>query len=225
MPIPISDNCNSATPDIFGTAYLGNVRYYAAMLSAKGGVVIDTNERLCRNSWMHNHCHIIGANGVQTLTVPIEHIDTASAWTGRIVMRDLRISEHGNWRRIHWGALFSAYGKTPFFEYAENDLRAVYENHYKWLIDFNMALHNVVVDFLDLPITTQAKPIDESCHPVNDRRGKVGGKGNDGITAITDVPYYNIWEGRHGHVPALSIIDLLMNCGREAIFIMLEMIK
>lgn len=214
MPTPTN---NTATTALFSSAYLGNVRYYAAMLAAGGKIAVDANEKIGRHSWMHNHCRIVGANGVQTLTIPVEHIDID---TGNILMRDLPIAEHGNWRRIHWGALFSAYGKTPFFEYFQDDLHTIYQRPYKWLIDFNMAMHEAVVEFLDLPITTV-----KHTEPITDWRGKVGGKNHDAITSIADKPYYNIWSERHGHIPALSIIDLLSNCGRESIFTLLEMLN
>lgn len=219
MPIPTNDNPNAV---LFGTAYLGSVRYYAALLRAGSNAVIDTGERVGRHSWMHNHCRIMGANGLQLLTVPVEHIDAV----GGLTVRDLRISAHGDWKRVHWGAIFSAYGKTPFFEYAEDDLRAVYDREYKWLIDFNMALHSMVVDFLDLPIV--AKAVDCGSGVVVgaiDMRGKIGGKKRDTVDWIADVPYYSVWGDRHGFVPGLSILDLLMNCGRESLFILHKMLN
>ena len=223
MPTPTNNSPgnNSAVPTaVFSSAYMGNVRYYAAMLAVGGGIAIDTDEHIGKSAWMHNHCQIMGANGAQVLTVPVEHIGS----TGRIIMRDLHIAEHGNWRRVHWGAIFSTYGKTPFFEYVADDLKAVYERQHKWLIDFNMELHQVIVEFLDLPINAVAAPIGGSiAKSTADWRGKIGGKRPDAAQCIANVPYYNIWAARHGFIPALSIIDLLMNCGRESIFTLTEM--
>lgn len=220
MPTPI--NNNNATTRVFDSAYMGNVRYYAAMLAAGGNVAIDADERIGKNAWMHNHCRIMGANGPQVLTVPVVHTDARCG----ILMRDLCIAEHGDWRRVHWGALFSAYGKAPFFEYVADDLKAVYDCHHKWLIDFNMALHNVIVEFLDLPISTATGHFNKcSDATIDDWRGKVGGKRPDSEKSIIDVPYYNIWNTKHDFMPALSIIDLLMNCGRESIFVLLKMLN
>ena len=207
----------------FGSAYMGSVRYYAALMAAGNGVV-DAVQHIGKHSWKHNHCRILGANGIQTLAVPIEK---CSGLDHRLAMRDLKISEHGDWRRIHWGAIFSAYGKTPFFEYIEDDLKRVYDRADKWLLDFNMSLHEVICQFLDLPVTLSIAEIGMSSDvPGNiDFRESVGGKYHDGITAINDVPYYNIWSARHGFIPDLSILDLLMNNGRESIFTLLEMTK
>ena len=41
---------------------------------------------------------------------------------------------------------------------------------------------------------------------------------------IVDVPYPQLWAARHGFQPGLSILDLLMNEGREAIFTLQKML-
>ena len=40
---------------------------------------------------------------------------------------------------------------------------------------------------------------------------------------VRDVPYYQLWAERFGFVPNLSIIDLLCNTGREAVFTLIDM--
>ena len=52
-----------------------------------------------------------------------------------------------------------------------------------------------------------------------------GGKHADKLP-IADVPYYQMWARRHTTFqPHLSILDLLMNEGREGIFTLLRMVK
>ena len=59
---------------------------------------------------------------------------------------------------------------------------------------------------------------------VNDLRGKIDGKRGDNLPII-DVPYYQLWATRHGFVPRLSILDLLMNEGRAGILTLMRMVK
>lgn len=211
---------NTDIKALFSSAYAGSVRYYATMLRY-GNVAIDKCEPMDNRSWIHNHCRIIGANGVQTLAIPIEK---PSTWH-KCTMRDIRISEHGHWRHIHWGALFSAYGKTPFFEYIAPDLQAIYERGDHWLIDFNMSLHELIVDFLDLPITTATTEQEHSSHNGDfaDFRRRVGDKTSEVENCSTETEYYQIWGLKHGFSPNLSIFDLMMNTGREAIFTLMKM--
>ena len=141
-------------------------------------------------------------------------------------LNDVKISEHGDWRRVHWGALFSAYGKSPFFEYISDELQSIYENHnLDNLVDFNKAIHNLVVDFLDLPLdvtfTTELPSIDDY---TRDFRGKVGVNKPDNLSFLQNQTYWQVWQERHGFSPDLSIFDLLMNQGREAIFTLKKMI-
>ena len=66
-------------------------------------------------------------------------------------MRDIRISDHGNWRHLHWQALVSAYGETPFFEYYADDIRPFFEeHHWKYLLDFNLDITHTLCSLLDV---------------------------------------------------------------------------
>lgn len=59
-----------------------------------------------------NRCLIATANGTQSLSVPVEK--PADGRLDKTLMREVRISDHGDWRRIHWSALCAAYGESPF---------------------------------------------------------------------------------------------------------------
>ena len=141
----------SSTPGVktFSSMYAGPVQYYAHMVAA-GEVAIVTDEPISRRDKTHHRCDIIATNGPQTLAIPIEKV---TSWHG-YTMKDVRISEHGDWRVLHWRAIYSAYGKTPFFEYVAPELEALINRGDHWLLDFNVALHELIVDFLDLPIVT-----------------------------------------------------------------------
>lgn len=205
---------------IFSLAYAGSVRYYAAMLACKN-VIVSIGDKRSKMSWNTNHCNLVGANGKQTLTLPlIKPIGTSLETLGDVMM-----SEHGDWRRVHWGALFSAYGKSPFFEYISDELQSIYESHnVDNLVEFNKAIHNLVVEFLDLPLdvtfTTELPQMDED---TRDFRGKVGVNKPDNLSFLQNQTYWQVWQERNGFSPDLSILDLLMNQGREAIFILKKM--
>ena len=202
---------------VFGSAYLGSVQYYAAMLATRQPVVHAAQTSLTR-LWAHNHCRICGANGVQQLVVPVEKTN----YLATTPMRDVVISEHGNWRHQHWGALYSSYGKSPFFDYIADDLQRTICGSQRFLLDFNMQLHQLVVDFLDLPIHCTAT---DTLPPLAaDLRRAVGEKKPSG-NIVHNVPYYQLWAERFGFVPDLSIIDLLCNTGREAMFTLIDMAR
>ena len=94
------------------------------------------------------------------------------------------------------------------------------------LADFNIAIHRLVFDFLDLPIDVEyVDELPEMSEGVVDLRGKVGMSSADGLDWIADESYWQVWQDRHGFRPDQSIFDLLMTNGREALFILERMIK
>ncbi len=208
-----------AKPVVMGSMTAGSVRCYAAMLAAKR-VYVDAAERNLPLRHSHHRYLIDGPNGVQRLTVALARRTNAMP----VAMRDVLISEHGDWRRRHWGALFSAYGKTPYFDYIADDLQPIVMGCQSRLLDFNRQLQRLIVDFLDLPIEVITVEVtDALAAECVDLRGRMGGKQADALP-IADVPYPQLWAARHGFQPGLSILDLLMNEGREAIFTLQKML-
>lgn len=207
-------------PIIMGSMAAGSVRCYAAMLQA-GKVIVDPDERRLPLRHSHHRYLVEGPNGVQRLTIALEGRTNAMP----VAMKDVRISEHGNWRHLHWGALYSAYGKSPYFDYIADDLQAIIAGSQTSLLEFNTQLQNLIIDFLDLPIEIETHSIDaDTLASATDLRGKIASKKPDTLP-IADVPYYQVWATRHGFQPGLSILDLLMNTGRESIYTLLKMME
>ncbi|MBO6251260.1 MAG: WbqC family protein [Muribaculaceae bacterium] len=205
-----------STPIVMGSMCAGSVRCYAAMVAA-GRVIIDPGERHLPLRHSHHRYAIVGPNGVQQLTVPL----TGNTHNMATPIDQVRISEHGDWRHLHWGALYSAYGRTPYFDYIADDLHALLvDGGQTSLLQLNLSIHRLVVDFMDLPLTTIVST--ETPPDAVDLRGRIGGKRPDSLP-LADVPYYQLWADRHGFRPGLSILDLLMNTGREGIFTLMQM--
>ena len=201
---------------MMGSMCAASVRCYAAALKA-GTLLIDLDERRLPLRHSHHRYLIDGPNGVQTLTVPL----VGSTNNMMTPLRDVLISEHGDWRRLHWGALYSAYGRSPYFDYVADDLSRVIHGKQRYLREFNDQLHQVIVDFMDLPLAT-APVTGVTAVDAIDLRGRIGMKKKDAL-AIDDVPYYQMWPGQNGFKPGLSVLDLMMNLGREGIITLMAM--
>lgn len=196
--------------------YAGSNLYYSLLLSAKE-VHFDINQPIGK-MWALNRCNIIGANGLQTLTIPVVKPEKGSA----TLLKDIQISEHGNWEHIHWGAIFSAYGKSPFFEYIDRELKHIYENHTQWLVDFNMALNALLTDFVQLPINYTSNSENGFKMP-----GIYTQNRNKQLehAPFTLPEYYQPWKERFGFAENLSILDLILNEGNETIRILASQVK
>ena len=188
---------------------------------AVGSLLVDLGEKHLPLRHSHHRYRIDGPNGVQTLTVPL----VGSTNNMMTPLRDVLISEHGDWRRLHWGALFSAYGRSPYFDYVADDLSRVINGSQRYLHEFNSQLHAVIVDFMDLPLTTRY--LDEVGQgdkaDALDLRGRIAMKKADNLP-LTNVEYYQMWKGSTGFKADLSILDLMMNMGREGIFTLMAMV-
>ena len=209
---------NQSTAVVMGSMCAASVRCYAAALKA-GTLLVDLDETRLPLRHSHHRYRIDGPNGVQTLTVPL----VGSTNNMTTPLRDVLISEHGDWRRLHWGSLYSAYGRSPYFDYVADDLSRVIHGKQRYLHDFNTQLHDVIVDFMDLPLTTCAfDTVNQEQRECHDLRGRISMKKPDTLPLV-NVPYYQMWTGSEGFYPDLSILDLMMNMGREGIFTLLEM--
>ena len=211
---------------ILSTTYFGPVQWYQK-LYRYGRVLIEQHETFAKQTY-RNRCLIAAANGVQTLTVPIHHPECADAENGSLhLVKCIRISDHGNWRHLHWQALQSAYGESPFFEYYEDDLRPFFtEHHWEYLIDFNEDIRIKMCELLDIhpqiSLTKEYSPANIH-HPhavCSDFREVITPKHPIDDAEFTARPYYQVYRQKHGFLPNLSILDLLLNMGPESIFYM-----
>ena len=190
--------------------YLAPVGAYAYLFAAER-VVEDRGEFYIKQTY-RNRCYIAGPQGVLSLIVPVERKGLA-----RLPMRDVRISEHGNWRHVHWTALVSAYESSPYFEYYADDFRPLYETPFRYLVDFNEALHQLVCELLSF--ATQERVSDEYVPATagwTDLRQLLSPKQPlASLERFRSVDYYQVFASRLGFLPNLSIVDLLFNLGPE----------
>ncbi len=187
--------------------------WYASVL-ADGTCKINTAD-VYRRQTVRNRCDIVGANGVQTLTVPVTLPETARG--GRCPIREVVISDHGNWRHVHWQTLASAYGMSPFFDYYADDIRPFFEERkWKYLFDYNLditvkMLELIGAEGIEVQLTDEAIAQPGQVVQVTTKLCNF-----PSAPALTK-PYYQTFQRRHGFVPGMSILDLLFNEGPEAI--------
>ena len=186
------------------TTYFGNIEWYRNLLSAiqpYGSVdalkdVIDADEHWQKQT-ERNRCIIATANGTQMLSVPITVPDYAQK---PVSTKDILISDHGNWRHLHWNALSSAYGMSPFFDYYADDIQPFFTEKWEKLYDYNLVIINKVIELLGGDEILKQRIFE-----------------NNTADTTPAKPYYQTFQKRHGFIPNLSILDLLFNEGPASI--------
>ncbi|MBP5381002.1 MAG: WbqC family protein [Bacteroidaceae bacterium] len=195
-------------PCLLSSAYLAPLSYYTKLLQYDK-VYVEQYDHYQKQTY-RNRCLIASPNGVQALTIPVVKPDAPKAY-----MRDIRISDHGNWRHLHWQALISSYHRTPFFEFYADDFAPFYEKRYAFLLDFNEALQNMVCDLMGIETQSERTTAYElNVDGIDDFRYLVEPSKNSSFPAR---PYYQMFSERQGFQPNLSIVDLLFNMGPESI--------
>lgn len=84
---------------------------------------------------------------IMTLSIPVEGGGRQlRSWRG---VKDCCLSEHGDWRKVHLGALESCLGRRPFYREIETELSPViFNKELKSLRDFNSAIFSKLLSFL-----------------------------------------------------------------------------
>ena len=191
------------------SAYLAPVEYYTKLL-AYDKIFIEQHDHYMKQTY-RNRCTITGPDGELSLSIPTVKPDTP-----KCPMKDIRISDHGNWRHLHWNTIESAYNNTPFFEYYKDDFRPFYEKKYEFLLDFNEELRRLVCDLLDMqPAVVYTEHYEPEV--ANDFRETIRPKHEGEDPAFRPEPYYQVFREKFGFLPNLSIADLLFNMGPEGL--------
>ena len=223
------------TTALLQTTYFGPIQWYQK-LHRYDHCLIEQYDSFQKQTY-RNRCVIATANGVQALTVPVEHTNL-SPLTSHLstLVKDLRISDHNQWRRVHWNALQSAYSESPFFEYYVDDLHPFFEKKYAFLLDFNEAIRQKICELIDIHphVVHSSQFIVHNYEPqpaqnnyelctmnyelIADFREVINAKHPQPDAEFDAKTYWQVFQHKHGFLSNLSILDLLFNMGPESIF-------
>ena len=203
------------TQALLSSAYFGPVQWYQK-LHRYDRCFIERYDNYVKQTY-RNRCVIAATGGPQTLTVPIERYEGR-----KCLMRDIRISDHGSWRHLHWNALVSSYGESPFFDYYADDIRPFFERRWEFLFDFNLEITHTICSLLDIrptiELTGEYLQTEDVC--ADDFRDAIRPKHPLTDATFSPRPYYQVYAQKHGFISNLSILDLLFNEGPEGIFLL-----
>ncbi len=198
------------------TTYFGPIQWYQK-LYRYDHCLIEQHDSFQKQTY-RNRCVIATANGTQALTVPVEH-ETLNMTHETPKMKDLRISDHNQWRRVHWNALQSAYSESPFFDYYADDIRPFFEHKYTFLFDFNEEIRQKMCELIDIqPNVSYTEDFSHRSSDTVDFREVINAKRPLPDPDFKTKRYWQVFQHKHGFLPNLSILDLLFCMGPESIY-------
>ncbi len=205
-------------PPLLLTAYMPPIPFFAYLIRSERAY-LEKHDHY-RKQTFRNRCHIYGANGKQSLSIPVVKVP------GKQCTGDVHIDYSENWQQQHWASICSAYGKTPFFEFLKDDIQPFYEERYTSLWEYNKAIILTLLQALEIPCDLRATTsyCEDSEAGCLDTRQLIFPKGNSlhHNSSYTSPVYHQIFLKKHGFLPDLSMLDLMMNKGPESVGILLS---
>lgn len=201
------------TDCLLSTAYLPPIAWFQHLLLADAPK-IESKENYIKQSY-RNRCKILTANGLMDLSIPVLHKGSKQS------IDEILIQDEIAWRKQHWNAICSAYGKSAFFLY----YRDAFEHFYavpekeQTLFEFNAALIRHLLKLLkiqkEIQFTETYTPESDTS---NDKRNAFLAKGEPREAELVfSKKYYQVFSEKFPTQCNLSIIDLLFNQGPRSI--------
>lgn len=208
---------------LFSTAYFPPIQYIAAIAEGMtlspetvipSVIYIDIHEHYQKQSY-RNRAIIATADGRMNLNVPVIHEGNIFSTP----VKDIRIDWSTDWLTRTERAIDAAYHTSAYYDYYRDDLFSVLERKREYLVEMNTDILRFFLEktgvaadirYTDSYVETADQDYREIIHP----------KRKD--TILRDLglekPYFQVFSGKYGFVPNLSVMDLLFNEGPESVF-------
>lgn len=188
--------------------YFGSTEYWTALIKGGDEVVIDLGENYVKRS-ERNRTTILASEGVMQLSVQLAHANRP-----RQPMRTMVIDYSKRWQHQHRMAIESAYRSSPYYDYYAPLLRGLYDRAWERLVDLDIATLEIICKALKISMPRLSESYVTASADDIDMRDK-----RRGSTFVAE-PYIQVFCDRMPFVPNLSILDLVMCEGPEAIDIL-----
>jgi hypothetical protein len=186
---------------VFPCCYLPSVEYFT-IAATFNALLIDPQHQYIKQTVM-NRCFILGANGIQCLTVPVHSTNGKT-----VAVEHIRISNAERWQHRHWQAITSAYGRSAYFEFYADVLKPFYTERYDSLFEYNMQLFRAVLNILGLKLSVLNEGIKGQDFTLLGNCSTT-----EHVLTFPTAPYSQVFSYKFPFIANLSVLDILFNKG------------
>ena len=200
-----------------------NLYDLASMLKADR-VIFQDVEKWSRKGRTHR-AEIRNEAGTQWINLPILQEDRKKA------IKDVRLDHSQRWFEPFWNAIAHNYQNATWFDFYEDELKSDIQkvNDFEYLLDFNLYFLQRLLQFLELNIQFELASNVEGYNTFPDETASNLGsealfieyksknyqrQSKQAKTALSEHPIYP--QAYSGFEPNCSVLDLLLNEGRES---------
>jgi len=194
---------------VLPTAYFAPVSYYVTLFH-EDDIVIEACEHYVKQT-LRNRCLIATNQGEQVLSINVQKGNRPQT-----PIREILLSDHGNWMHQHLYSLATYYGNSPFYEYYIDEIEKVMKlGHDGSLFGLNEALRIKVCELIGFEPKVRYS---------EQWMGMDWPKAENLTPSVNFclTPYYQVsmCEGTKPFLADMSILDLLFNMGPESILVL-----
>lgn len=194
---------------VLPTAYFAPVSYYAALFH-EDDIVIEACEHYVKQT-LRNRCIIATNQGPQVLSINVQKGNRPQT-----PIREIYLSDHGNWMHQHLYSLATYYGNSPFYEFYIDEIKEVMQQgHDGTLFSLNEALRAKMCELIGFDPKIRYSEQWMGIDWAKGERLKASEK-------FCLNPYYQVsmCEGKKPFQADMSILDLLFNMGPESVLVL-----
>jgi len=181
--------------------YFPSVSHFAAMVQAET-VTFEMEDNFQKQT-NRNRMYIYSPNGVQLLNIPVKHSKETHQKT-----KDVKLETAFDWQKQHFKSLEAAYRSSPFFEFFEDDIVAIFEKKHTFLMDLNLETIDVISKCLRMNLSyNKTEEFFRDANGLTDLRHLADGKKDPSKFE----PYPQVFQEKEGFLNNLSVLDLLFN--------------
>jgi hypothetical protein len=194
--------------------YLGNLAYFNLLIQSDS-ITLDIHHHYLKQTY-RNRCEILTASGVRPLSIPV-------SFKNHMPYKEVTVDHSQSWARDHWGAISSAYGKTPFFEFYADYFEPLFVKKQVFLLDLSVDFLTVCLKLLKIrkDIHFTEKYLDSESGGFFDQRNRISPKNHLERDQLYKPVTYTQLFGKD-FAPNLSVLDLLFCEGPQATDILIK---